>query len=94
MVLNVLNVAEKPKVAKEISRILSKGQYKNSKGFSQYNPVHSFPYTLRGQQCNMIFTSVTGHLLARDFGEGVRKWYSCDPSVLFDERIYQTVPVV
>ena len=94
MVVNVLNVAEKPKVAKEISAILGKGKAAHSKGFSKYNPVHKFPYTLNGESCNMIFTSVLGHLMGRDFNENVRKWYSCNPAVLFDEPIRKIVPEV
>ena len=34
-------------------------------GSSKYNPIWQFGYTVRGQQCNMRFTSVSGHLHVR-----------------------------
>lgn len=94
MRIKVLNVAEKPTVAKEISRILSKGKAERSAGRSKYNPIFKFPYTLNGQQVDMIVTSVLGHLLSRDFHDNVKKWWSCDPSELFDAPIKQIVPQV
>lgn len=90
----VLNVAEKPSVAKEISRVLSKGSSNQSAGHSKYNPVHKFPFQLQGQQCEMIFTSVTGHLLERDFSASLKSWQSCSPSQLFDEPVYRLLPEV
>ena len=92
--ITVLNVAEKPMVAKEVSAILGKGRADKKKGYSQMNPVHYFPYQLEGNQCKMIFTSVLGHLLARDFSQSVRGWQSCPPSTLFDEPIHTIVPKV
>lgn len=35
----------------------------------------------------MVFTSVAGHVTEMDFGEGYRKWNSCQPSALFDAPI-------
>lgn len=32
-------------------------------------------------------TSVLGHLLSHDFDDQFKKWYSCDPSALFEARI-------
>jgi len=50
MTLVVLNVAEKPSVAKEVSRILSNGGARITGG-AKYNKNWSFPYTIHGQPC-------------------------------------------
>lgn len=41
-------------------------------GFSQYNPVYEFPYQIQNQHVQMVFTSVTGHLMELDFDASVR----------------------
>ena len=53
----VLNVAEKPSVAKEISRVLSNGQARARDGLTPWNKVWEFPYVVRGRQVSMVFTS-------------------------------------
>ena len=55
---------------------------------AQYNPLHMFGYTIGGQTCDMVFTSVLGHLQQLDFTSCHTKWYSCNPSELY------TVPVI
>lgn len=48
-------------------------QYKPQRqGFSQYNPVYEFPYEIQNQHVQMVFTSVTGHLMELDFDASVR----------------------
>ena len=42
MVKTVLMVAEKPSIAKEISRLLSGGATSMAKTHSKYNPVYTF----------------------------------------------------
>jgi hypothetical protein len=39
-------------------------------GFSQFNRVYEFPYTLNGQPCDMMMTSVSGHLMQLEFSAG------------------------
>nr|CCA26226.1 DNA topoisomerase putative [Albugo laibachii Nc14] len=79
----VLNVAEKPSVAKEISSILSSGRSNKRSGQSKYNPIFEFPYEIRQQSVQMIFTSVIGHLMELNFTPNYRGWHSCDPYELF-----------
>ena len=67
--IRVLNVAEKPSVAKEVSRVLSNGGCTNRRGASQYNAIWEFPYTVMGQRCDMVFTSVTGHVMGLEIGK-------------------------
>ena len=45
---------------------------------------------IQGQQCNMVMTSVSGHLLGLDFDERHRKWYSCEPIQLFEATLVKT----
>mmetsp|Transcript_20434 Transcript_20434/g.34055 ORF Transcript_20434/g.34055 Transcript_20434/m.34055 type:complete len:342 (-) Transcript_20434:14-1039(-) len=92
MVGRVLNVAEKPSVAKEISNILSEGRCTRRNGKSPYNVNWEFDYDLNGAQVRMIFTSVTGHLCSTDFPDEYRAWTSCDPSALFSLPVRKFIP--
>ncbi|KAG5859919.1 topoisomerase IA [Encephalitozoon hellem] len=82
--MRILNVAEKPSVARSISSILSK-EISVRRGLHQYCPNIQFDY---GDQ--MIFTSVLGHLLSSDF-ERKSRWDEIDPEMLFTERIVKFV---
>ncbi|KAM7513869.1 hypothetical protein LguiA_003452 [Lonicera macranthoides] len=89
----VLNVAEKPSVAKAVSGILSRGQgLRVREGRSRYNKIFEFVYTINGQQCQMSFTSVTGHLMELEFEDRYRKWHSCDPVDLYNAPVRKHVP--
>ncbi|XP_050227731.1 DNA topoisomerase 3-alpha isoform X2 [Mercurialis annua] len=94
--INVLNVAEKPSVAKAVATILSKNQQSNGlrvrEGRSRYNKIFEFNYVINGQPCHMLVTSVTGHLMEIDFDDRFRKWHSCDPADLFNAPIRKFVP--
>ncbi|XP_057419211.1 DNA topoisomerase 3-alpha isoform X2 [Lotus japonicus] len=93
MGINVLNVAEKPSVAKSVATILSQNQgLRVRNGHSRYNKIFEFNYNIRGQPCHMLFTSVTGHLMELEFEERYRKWHSCDPADLFQAEVRKTVP--
>ena len=88
MVLRILNVAEKPSAAKEIVGVLRQGQHVDTRpGRSRYNQIYEFNMNLSGQNANMIFTSVLGHLKSTDFESKFRKWGSCDPSSLLDRTV-------
>ncbi|KAG5605016.1 hypothetical protein H5410_026508 [Solanum commersonii] len=96
-VIRVLNVAEKPSVAKAVSGILSKNQPGGMRvrdGRSRYNKIFEFNYTIRNQPCQMLFTSVTGHLMELEFDERYRKWHSCDPLDLYNAPVRKFVPEV
>ena len=95
--IRVLNVAEKPSVAKAVAGILSKsggGGMRVREGRSRYNKIFEFGYNIRGQQCHMLFTSVTGHLMELDFDDRYRKWHSCDPVDLYHAPVRKFVPEV
>ena len=77
-----LNVAEKPSVAKEISRILATGSGhppRTCPSQSRFNPVFEFPY--RGVQ--MLFTSVAGHLMEDQFPPSAKSWSAVPFADLF-----------
>ncbi|EKX55025.1 hypothetical protein GUITHDRAFT_156833 [Guillardia theta CCMP2712] len=83
----VLCVAEKPSVAKELAAILSQGHAQAFNTHSQYNRKFEFSYELDGRPCTLVVTSVTGHLMERDFDESHRKWHTCEPIQLLDPSI-------
>ncbi|KAI4317075.1 hypothetical protein L6164_024985 [Bauhinia variegata] len=91
--INVLNVAEKPSVAKSVANILSRSHgLRVRDGRSRYNKIFEFNYAIRGQLCHMIVTSVTGHLMELEFEERYRKWHSCDPADLYHAPVHKFVP--
>ncbi|MBA0860744.1 hypothetical protein Goshw_020730, partial [Gossypium schwendimanii] len=91
--IKVLNVAEKPSVAKSVSGILSRNQALRVRdGRSRYNRIFEFNYSIRGQPCHMLFTSVTGHLMELEFEDRFRKWHSCDPLDLYHAPVRKFVP--
>ncbi|KAJ0623453.1 putative DNA topoisomerase transcription factor interactor and regulator CCHC(Zn) family [Helianthus annuus] len=61
-------------------------------GRSRYNKIFEFNYTIQGQPCQMMFTSVTGHLMEMEFEGRYRKWHFCDPVDLFEAPIRKHVP--
>ncbi|MQM05089.1 hypothetical protein Taro_037894 [Colocasia esculenta] len=96
-VIRVLNVAEKPSVAKSVAEILSRsggGFLRSRVGRSRYNRVFEFDYAIRGQPCHMLMTSVTGHLMELDFDDRYRRWHSCDPADLYHAPVRKYVPQV
>ncbi|CAL1379749.1 unnamed protein product [Linum trigynum] len=90
--ISVLNVAEKPSVAKSVAGILSRNQFRTREGRSRYNKIFEFNYSINGQQCHMLMTSVTGHLMELDFDDRFRKWHSCDPTDLYTAPVRKFVP--
>lgn len=92
--VRVLNVAEKPSVAKSVAGMLSRGNMRVRNGRSPYNKIFEFSYTIGDQQCDMLMTSVTGHLMELDFEDQFRKWHSCDPVDLYHAPVRKKVPQV
>lgn len=61
-------------------------------GFSKFNKIYEFKYNVRGQNADMIMTSVSGHLLNLDFDGQYKNWRGCDPLSLFDAPIIKFCP--
>jgi DNA topoisomerase III len=94
--MKVLCVAEKPSIARAVSQILAGGRFEvsptNNKYIKNYKFMSRFP---QWGECDVVFTSVAGHLTEADFDQQWRKWATCAPVALFDEaRIIETIPQV
>ncbi|KAG9508605.1 DNA topoisomerase 3-alpha, partial [Fragariocoptes setiger] len=87
--MKVFNVAEKNDAAKNISAILSEGRNNRREGRSKYNKIYDFSCDVPslGGHCGMTMTSVSGHLVAIDFGTACRNWASVPEETLFKEPI-------
>ena len=86
--LKILNIAEKPSIAKKITELLSLNQFVRETSLSKYNPIFSFPYKLNNlqsgiQSTDMKFTSVTGHLNQINYLTTNKKWEEINPLDLF-----------
>lgn len=85
--MRIFNVAEKNDAAKNLAEIMSKGRYRRREGLSRFNKIYEYEYRLFNQNCTMVMTSVSGHLLNLDFVGTYRKWQGCNPITLFDAPI-------
>lgn len=91
--VRILNVAEKNDAAKNIAHIMSGGQKRMRNSYSTFNKIYEFDKNMpRFGQSHMLFYSVAGHLLDKDFDNRYRKWYSCEPLELFEAPIVKFVP--
>ncbi|EZG77690.1 DNA topoisomerase [Gregarina niphandrodes] len=90
----VLNVAEKPSVAKSIAALYPPANKRYINSASQFNPVVAFDdVEFEGHAgATMIFTSVRGHLTEVDYEEEYQEWRRCPPSALFSAPIERKVP--
>jgi DNA topoisomerase-3 len=61
---------------------------------SPYNPIWEFCYTINGQQCDMVFTSVAGHLMELEFAAQYKRWRGCSPLELYTAPVVKDVPAV
>ncbi|XP_043503570.1 DNA topoisomerase 3-alpha isoform X1 [Polistes fuscatus] len=86
-IMKVLNVAEKNDAAKNIAGYLSRGNIRKRDGLSVYNKIYEFNVRLWNEDCQMIMTSVSGHLLGYEFVGAYRKWQGCHPLSLFDAPV-------
>ncbi|XP_071455278.1 DNA topoisomerase 3-alpha [Hetaerina americana] len=91
-IMKVLNVAEKNDAAKNIAGFLSRGNIRRREGLSKFNKIYEFEYSLFGQRCAMVMTSVSGHLLNYEFIGLYRKWSSCNPLSLFEAPVIKCCP--
>lgn len=115
--IKVLNVAEKPSVAREVSTCLSGNTARRVAGGCGLSECFSWPcnttltahslcccrarvwnhlfdYNLNGQQCEMVFAAVAGHLQSLDFTSQHKNWTSCSPIDLYTAPVVKYVPEV
>lgn len=81
----ILNVAEKPSMAKQLSELLGAGQHlKRRSGTNKYCSNVEFFYKLHtGVEARMVMTSVLGHINSLDFHEDYSSWQSVPFQSLF-----------
>ncbi|KAJ9580304.1 hypothetical protein L9F63_004020 [Diploptera punctata] len=90
--MKILNVAEKNDVAKNLAGYLSGGSARRRDGYSKYNKIYEFECNVFNQRCQMIMTSVSGHLLGLEFVGTYRNWRGCNPISLFDAPVTKVCP--
>merc|ERR1719221_1132627 len=83
--IKVLNVAEKPSVAREITKHLGGAGAERRDAHGSH--ISEFPFVLRGTQCRMVVTAVRGHLLDLAFPDAYKNWKANNPSVLFNAEL-------
>lgn len=79
--MKILNIAEKPSVAKSITRTITTASLSSPSKY-KYTPVYKFNYS----SDQHFFTSVLGHLYHQEFKER-GSWSSIDPINLFSTEI-------
>lgn len=90
----VLCVAEKNDAAKNIASILSKNRMIRREGRSRYNKLYCFEIdNCLGSKAQIVFTSVSGHLLSLEFGTQYREWDKFTTEALFSAQVFRNVPV-
>ncbi|KAK7545305.1 DNA topoisomerase 3-beta [Phyllosticta citricarpa] len=91
----ILCVAEKPSIAKAVAEHLSGGQMRAVKARNtQFTWNYEFTYDFgsRWGHCNVVMTSVVGHLKGLEFQQPNHKtWTGCEPVALFDAQVAQEV---
>lgn len=81
--MKVLCVAEKPSIAKEVSKILSGGSFSVRNSNNKYIKYFDFKYNFpQLGLCDVTMTAVLGHVTNFDFGPQFG-WNSCPPGRLF-----------
>lgn len=86
--MKILNVAEKPSVAKQLSALLSENNFEARVGCTKYCRNYLFKTTIKGKTFDMIMTSVLGHLMEYDFSpEFNNRWDNVVPMALLKATI-------
>ncbi|TVY47592.1 DNA topoisomerase, partial [Lachnellula occidentalis] len=94
MVSKILCVAEKPSIAKAVANHLSGGQVQIRNSGNQYIKNYCFDFNFGGRwgNCNVVMTSVVGHLTGADFDQEHRRDWNYPPAeTLFSAPVYITV---
>eukprot|EP00941_MAST-03F_sp_MAST-3F-sp1_P006461 g6461.t1 len=88
--MKVLMVAEKPSICDAIARECSGGRMRSAKKFGGI-PVHTFESKFLNTKCDMIVTSVKGHVFSLDFPDEYQDWDSVNPLDLFDAPVVKKI---
>lgn len=80
--MKILNVAEKPSVARQLAAILSKNDFEALNGCNKFCKNFIFKTNIKGIDSDMIMTSVLGHLMEYNFPPELQSWHNIDPFTL------------
>ncbi|KAF2237177.1 DNA topoisomerase [Viridothelium virens] len=89
----ILCVAEKPSIAKAVANHLGGSvPARNVPGLA-WLKNYEFEYSFDPPwgRCNVVMTSVAGHLIKTEFDSRYRSWNSCNPAELFDAGLTKFV---
>ncbi|KAJ3236005.1 DNA topoisomerase [Chytriomyces hyalinus] len=90
--MKVLCVAEKNMIAKGVAGILSSnGSFQTRPTDNKYIKNYTFNSTYHNANCQVVMTSVSGHLMAVDFPPDLKRWDAVDPVQCFDAPIVKFV---
>jgi DNA topoisomerase-3 len=90
--MTLLCVAEKPSVARTAASILSSGRASQENTRDQYVKNIVFRGTFLGQDMDIVFTSVLGHLYEMEFAPQYESWTAVEPGSLFSAQIVHKIP--
>ncbi|CAK85874.1 unnamed protein product (macronuclear) [Paramecium tetraurelia] len=88
--IRVLNVAEKPSVARSIATVLAR-DHTIEETKSPYNKLFKFNFKLGEQDAEMWMTSVTGHLKNLKYPKQYQKWDKWDPLIILKDAEIENV---
>lgn len=88
--MKVLCVAEKPSIAKEVSRILSGGNFSTRNSKNKYIKNYDFTCNIMNTSSNVTMTLVLGHLTGLEFPQTF-SWGKCVPGRLLDAQLLEVV---
>ncbi|KAK6459250.1 DNA topoisomerase [Scheffersomyces xylosifermentans] len=89
--MKILCVAEKPSIAKEVSKILSGGRFTTRNSKNKYIKNYDFKFNFPNfGTCDVTMTSVVGHMTNLDFPPSFQ-WGKCVPGRLFDADIIEKI---
>lgn len=80
--MSVLCVAEKPSIAKHMAGAIGRGQQRNERSDSKFNPIYVFESEFLNNPATIYITSVTGHVKEIAFPDEFKNWNTIDPKVL------------
>ncbi|KAJ3064205.1 DNA topoisomerase, partial [Podochytrium sp. JEL0797] len=90
--MKILCVAEKNMIAKGVAALLAQGHVQTRPTDNKYIKNYTFTTEFQGNRnCDVVMTSVSGHLTNLDFPPEYRGWSNCDPSACFDAPIVKSV---
>jgi DNA topoisomerase-3 len=84
----VLNIAEKPSIAKSLAQALAKHNNTTAIPMSsatKFNPVYSIKGNFKDESARIVVTSVTGHIKSLLFHKRYASWSAIDPLLLLDD---------